>query len=75
MQIVNDNCSVCEVGEPLSSGVYGPPSERVRWAMWTCGHMWTSTDDVSERSRASIFLRRLSINGGLRRHAPLLHRT
>ncbi len=72
MQIVNENCTVCEVGGPLSGGVYGPPSERVRWAMWTCGHMWRSSDAGHDKklTRAGT-MRRVLAATGIGRHAPI----
>ena len=40
---VIESCSVCGEGEPLSSGAFrGYDGERVRWALWTCGHGWRS---------------------------------
>jgi hypothetical protein len=38
-----ETCSVCGEGEPISSGAFqGYDGERVRWALWTCGHGWRS---------------------------------
>ena len=70
MKIVEENCSVCGEGQPLSRGVYGEPGARVRWAMWTCGHLWTSgAGDVAEPGGHR--LRRVLASAGLRFHAPL----
>jgi hypothetical protein len=70
LKIVEENCSICGVGGPLSSGVYGLGAERVRWAMWTCGHLWSSAP-TAEPERTGVTLRKVMAAAGLRRHAPI----
>jgi hypothetical protein len=73
LKIVEENCSTCGEGRPLSSGVYAAQSgDRVRWAMWTCGHMWKSSDAGHDKklTRAGT-MRRVLAATGIGRHAPI----
>jgi hypothetical protein len=70
LKIVDENCSFCGVGGPLSSGVYGLGAERVRWAMWTCGHLWRSAP-TAVPERTGVTLRRVMAAAGLRRPATI----
>jgi hypothetical protein len=44
---VIETCSVCGDGQPIASGAFqGYDGQRVRWALWTCGHGWRSDATV-----------------------------
>jgi hypothetical protein len=75
LEIVSENCSSCDDGRPLASGAYGPERARVRWMIWTCGHLWTSdAREQGDRAVPPSWLQRLIFTGRVKRHAPLLRR-
>ena len=72
LKIVDETCPTCGAGM-LSTGVYaGREGARVRWAMWSCGHMWNSADaDATDESRLATTMQRVLAATGIRRHAPI----